>query len=98
MHTTNLKLDVKKKELDMALDDETRILKQSFCALIYGLIKRFSYPFPIRSFQSFLNAIPQLQKQILLSTTNGRRPHAWKKKRTSKYKVTDSFETHSLTH
>ena len=30
MHTTNLKLDVKKQELDMALDDETRILKQSF--------------------------------------------------------------------
>ena len=37
MRTTNLKLDVKKQEFDMALDDETRILKQSFCALIYGL-------------------------------------------------------------
>ena len=95
MHTTNLKLDVKKQELDMALDDETRILKQSFCALIYGLIKSFNYPFPIRSFQSFLNAIPQLQKQI-----NNERSSSpcMEKKRTSKYKVTDSFETHSLTH
>ena len=77
MHTINLKLDVKKQELDMALDDETRILKQSFCALIYGLIK------PETDFTKYneRSSSPCMEK-----------------KRTSKYKVTDSFETHSLTH
>ena len=81
----------------MARVDKTRILKQSHSALVYGLIKSFIYFLPIRSYQSFLNAIPQWQKQFLLSTANGRTPDACNKK-TSKYKVTDSFKTHSLTY
>ena len=81
----------------MAQVEKTRILKQSHCTFVYSLIKSFTYFFPIRSCQSFFNAIPQRQKQFLLSTANGRRPMHAKRKR-SKYKVTDSFKTHSLTY
>ena len=47
----------------MALVDKTRKLKQSNCAFVYGLIKGFTNFYPKRS-QSFLNAIPQRQKQF----------------------------------
>ena len=77
MQATNLKLSVKKQEWDMARVEKARI--QSHCTFVYSLIKSFTYFFPIRSCQSFLNAIPQRQKQFLLSTANGR-PDACKKK------------------
>ena len=57
----------------MALVDKTRKLKQSNYAFVYGLIKGFTNFYPIRS-QSFLNAIPQKQKQFLLASANGRSP------------------------
>ena len=61
----------------MALVDKTRKLKQSNCAFVYGLIKDFTYFYPIRS-QIFLNAIPRRQKQFLLGTANGRSPGVMK--------------------
>ena len=45
MDATNLRLDVKRHELDMARVDRTRILKQSHYAFVYGLIKSFTYFF-----------------------------------------------------
>ena len=64
----------------MAQVEKTRILKQSHGTFVYSLIKSFTYFFPITSCQSFLNAIPQRQKQFLLSKANARRPDACQKK------------------
>ena len=85
------------KICDLALRNRNTITAEVLIVWLFGLIKSFIYFFPIRSYQSFLNAIPQWQKQFLLSTANVRTPDACNKK-TSKCKVTDSFKTHSLTY